>query len=135
MSKRFKGWDTSPLVKKAAQVKEKSKINERELAIGQALSSAGYNFETQYRFHPVRKWRFDFVLLEYKIAIEYNGGQWTGGRHIRGAGYAKDLEKVNAAQMLGYIVLQYTTDIFSKNGKGTNQIIGDIKEIIDRGVR
>jgi very-short-patch-repair endonuclease len=128
---RFKGWDKSPLVKQLTKVKEKAKVNEKELAIGQALHDAGILFETQYRFHPVRKWRFDFLLPEYNIAIEYNGGQWVQGRHTRGAGYAGDLEKINEAQKMGYIVLQYTTNIFSKQGNGTNQIIRDIKEIIN----
>ena len=33
-----------------------------------------------------------------------NGGVWKRGRHNRGTGYIKDLEKLNAAQILGWIV-------------------------------
>lgn len=62
----------------------------------------------EYRFHPVRRWRFDFVFLDYKLAIEQNGGAWINGRHNRGAGYLADMEKLNAAACLGYHVLQFT---------------------------
>lgn len=132
---KFKGWNKIPSVKELTPKKAKAKVNNRELAIGQALQDAGIEYETQYKFHPTRRWRFDFLIPQYNIAIEYNGGQYTFGRHTRSSGYAKDLEKINEAQKMGYIVLQYTTDLFNKNGKGTNQIIRDIKEIIGRGLR
>jgi very-short-patch-repair endonuclease len=63
--------------------------------------------ETEYRFHPVRKWRFDYCFLEKKLAIEIEGGIFTQGRHTRGYGYSADLEKYNAACLLGYRVLRY----------------------------
>lgn len=62
----------------------------------------------EFRFHPTRKWRFDFAYPAHKVAIEINGGVWKRGRHNRGTGYIKDLEKLNAAQILGWIVLQFT---------------------------
>lgn len=30
-------------------------------------------FESEYKFHDVRKYRFDWALPQYKIAIEYEG--------------------------------------------------------------
>jgi len=65
-------------------------------------------FQKEFRFHPHRRWRFDFAYPEYKVAIEVNGGVWSRGRHTRGKGYLGDLEKLNAAQILGWIVLQFT---------------------------
>ena len=62
----------------------------------------------EYRFHPVRKWRFDYAFPDYKIAIEINGGVWKAGRHNRGQGYINDLEKLNNAAALGWLVLQFT---------------------------
>ena len=64
--------------------------------------------EAEYRFHPFRKWRFDFAWPEQKVAVEIEGGIWTRGRHTRGAGYLGDLEKYNEAQLLGWIVLRCT---------------------------
>ena len=38
----------------------------------------------EFRFHPERKWRFDFAWPEHKIAVEQEGGVWIQGRHTRG---------------------------------------------------
>ena len=66
--------------------------------------------EIEYRFCKGRKWRFDYAIPKYKIAIEQDGGLWTGGRHIRPAGYIKDMEKFNNAAMLGWVVLKFSPD-------------------------
>lgn len=62
----------------------------------------------EYKFHPSRRWRFDFCHPDKKIAVEINGGVWAYGRHNRAASYIKDMEKLNAAQMQGWRVFQYT---------------------------
>lgn len=61
---------------------------------------------TEHTFHPERKWRFDFAWLEQKVALEVEGGVWIGGGHNRGKGFAKDIEKYNAATVLGWRVLR-----------------------------
>ena len=55
-----------------------------------------------------RRWRFDFAWPAQMIALEVEGGVWTGGRHTRGAGFLKDLEKYNAAAALGWRVIRCT---------------------------
>lgn len=62
----------------------------------------------EYRFHPTRKWRFDFAHIKRKIAIEVNGGIFIRGRHTRGTGQLKDMEKFNNAQALGWFIFQFT---------------------------
>ena len=62
----------------------------------------------EYRFHPVRKWRFDMAWPAYHVALEVEGGTWTGGAHGRGSGIARDIEKYNAAACLGWWVLRVT---------------------------
>jgi very-short-patch-repair endonuclease len=62
----------------------------------------------EYRFHPVRRWRFDYCIPHLKIAIEQEGAVWTSGRHTRGSGYVKDMEKYNTAAAMGYTVLRFT---------------------------
>jgi hypothetical protein len=64
----------------------------------------------EYRFHKTRKWRFDYAWPDFKVALEVEGGVWTGGRHTRGAGFLKDIEKYNAAGVAGWTVLRCTPD-------------------------
>ncbi len=71
----------------------------------------------EYRFHPVRKWRFDFVWIDPPhnlVALEIQGGLFVQGRHSRGAALLKEHEKLNAAAILGFRVLFATpSDIAS----------------------
>lgn len=62
----------------------------------------------EYKFHPTRKWRFDFAIPKHKIAIEIDGGVWNYGRHNRATGYMADMEKFNAAASFGWVVLKFT---------------------------
>jgi len=64
----------------------------------------------EYKFHAMRKWRADFAwpATNPRVIVEVDGGVWTQGRHTRGAGFIADMEKLNAAAMLGFIVLRYT---------------------------
>ncbi len=64
--------------------------------------------EREYRFHPTRKWRFDFAWPELMVAVEIDGGTWMGGRHSRGAGAAADHDKYNQAIVRGWKVLRFT---------------------------
>ena len=59
-----------------------------------------------------RRWRFDWVILDKKIAIEEEGGAWSGGRHTRGQGFINDMEKYNRATIEGWRILRYTPQQF-----------------------
>ena len=67
---------------------------------------------TEYRFHPVRRWRADYCInpVTDKIIVEVEGGAWTRGRHTRGAGFIADMDKYNEATRLGYRVIRVTPD-------------------------
>jgi very-short-patch-repair endonuclease len=65
-------------------------------------------YEREYRFHSTRRWRFDFAWIDRMLAVELNGGTWVRGRHNRGSSVQGDYEKLNAAQLLGWRVLQFT---------------------------
>lgn len=63
----------------------------------------------EHRFHPTRKWRFDWYFGgPRKIALEVEGAVWTGGRHTRGKGFLGDVEKYNEAAILGFTILRCT---------------------------
>jgi len=64
-------------------------------------------FVREHRFHPERRWRFDFADVQNKIAVEIDGGAFSGGRHTRGGGFVADCEKINAAIVLGWRVFRY----------------------------
>lgn len=72
------------------------------------LRAVGIAYEREFRFHPVRKWRFDFAFPAQKVAVEVQGGVFVGGRHARGTGITNDAEKFSVAAGLGWRVLPVT---------------------------
>lgn len=66
-------------------------------------------FVREFRFHPERKWRFDFAFPKHKVAVEIEGGAFTGGRHQYGAWMIKDQDKYNEATAMGWRVFKYST--------------------------
>lgn len=79
------------------------------------------SFDQEYKFHPKRKWRADFHIVDKKILVEVEGGVWSNGRHTRGKGYIADMEKYNSATELGYSVFRYSTEQV-KSGKAIEEI-------------
>jgi very-short-patch-repair endonuclease len=69
--------------------------------------------EREVRFHPTRRWRFDFAWPELKIAVEAEGGTWVNGAHGRGKHFESDAEKYNAATLAGWRVFRFTTDMIA----------------------
>jgi very-short-patch-repair endonuclease len=77
----------------------------------------------EFRFHPKRKWRFDYAWPEHKIALEIDGGVWIRGRHNRAPGFLRDMEKMNEAALLGWRVLRCTPEQFAN---------GDVIALLER---
>ena len=93
-------------------------------------------------FSEERNWRFDVFIPQLHLAIEIHGGQHTGG-HRRGAWSGKEAArrkakglvdtpqedeytKLNAAQMAGFRVLQFTNEQV-KDGRAKAFIAGYVK--------
>jgi hypothetical protein len=60
----------------------------------------------EYRFDLTRKWCLDFAWPAAKVGLEVEGGVYTAGRHTRGSGFVKDMEKYNRAATLGWRLLR-----------------------------
>lgn len=72
----------------------------------------------EFRFAPPRKFRFDFVFPDAMVGIELDGGSWSGGRHVRGAGFERDCEKMNLATSMGYRVFRFTRGMLERDPAG-----------------
>jgi very-short-patch-repair endonuclease len=91
----------------------------------------GIKIIAEFKFHPVRRWRVDFVILNEKagigkLAVEVEGGSWSRGRHTRGKGFEEDCRKYAEAALLGWTVLRFSTDMV-QSGEAINfvlQILG-----------
>jgi len=70
--------------------------------------------QKEYKFCDGRKFKSDYSLVDHGILIELEGGTWSGGRHVRGKGYANDCEKYNIATRIGWRVIRLTTDMITK---------------------
>lgn len=82
---------------------------------------------TELEFHPVRHWRFDFAWPNHNLALEIEGGifrrkgavkcrycgQTPSGRHSTGKGMIADMEKYNAATLLGWRLIRVTPQMVS----------------------
>lgn len=78
-----------------------------------------YTVQSEFRFHPARRWRFDWAIPELMLAIELEG---VGGlsRHTTIAGYTRDCEKYTTAAALGWCVFRFTQrQAMAKNFQGT----------------
>ena len=76
--------------------------------------------EVHYRFHVERKWEFDFCYPNLMIAFECEGGIWRrgGGAHSSGKAIIRDIEKYNAATLLGWRVFRIHTAMVYTNSWG-----------------
>lgn len=81
----------------------------QQMPFGNLLLAYGLPLpETEYRFHPKRRWRFDYAWPEHKVAVEYEGLVSQKSRHITLTGYTRDCEKYSRAAVMGWKVIRYT---------------------------
>lgn len=103
-------------------------FSQGEATLSLQLKALKIEFEQEFKFHPKRKWKADFHLVGKMILVEVEGGIWSGGRHTRAKGYIGDMEKYNAATMMGYQVIRFSTEQV-KSGLAVQQIekmVGDL---------
>lgn len=81
----------------------------------------------ELKFDPERRWRFDFAWPDLGIACEVQGGVWNAGRHTRAKGYESDCEKLNQAQVAGWVVMQVTGNMI-RDGRAIKSIGAAIED-------
>lgn len=104
------------------KVKIPKSIGKYKLHLISVLEDSGLKFIPEFRFHPVREFRFDWALPDLMVAVEYEGIFSEKSGHTTLSGYTKDVVKYNLATKLGWKVLRYTADNYL-------QIENDLKEI------
>lgn len=120
---RFKGWDMKAVNKLQNQgsvnvaenyskniPKPKSEGVDYLGKIVSALEILGVQEgKREYKFLHDRRFRFDWALPSAMVAVEFEGGIFTNGRHTRAKGYSNDAKKYNLAVMHGWKLLRFTT--------------------------
>ena len=86
-------------------------------------------YTREWRFHPKRKWRYDWAFPKKMVAIEQEGivyrkGQHPG-RHLSPKGYTADIVKYNTGQMLGWTIFRLSYPMYF-NGEAY-RLIEDLK--------
>lgn len=84
----------------------------------------------EYRFHRIRRWRFDFAWPECMLAVEIEGGVTSYGRHVRPQGFQNDCHKYNAAALKGWTVLRYTASDINKG-----VAVGQVKKVLSERLK
>ena len=136
---RFPGWTEAAVMKLTGELpvqKPKQKLTKKITAdysgqIAAALKMLKIDCVREYRFIKDRRFRFDIAIPQHKIAIEFEGGVFTGGRHTRGKGYVNDSKKYNLATMHGWKLLRFTTDI-TRELNWEFKIADEVKQLIER---
>jgi len=96
------------IAKKSTPKKKKGNGSKAKAEMEMMLKLAGYEYVKELKFHPKRKWRFDWAIPSLKIGLEYEGIMSEKSRHTTITGMSGDCEKYNAAQSLGWKVLRFT---------------------------
>lgn len=92
--------------------------NERSVSL-QCAANGG-----ELRFDPERKFRFDYAIAAYMIAVEFEGGifmQRSG--HNTAKHYTKDTDKYNRAAVLGWRVIRVTAMNYTTVLKTLNDMV------------
>ena len=109
-----------------AKRKGPSSAENKFMLLWRSIKGQPYIFDT-FKFHPERRWRFDFAFVEQKVAVEVEGGVFMGkfGGHTSGVGYTKNCEKYNEAALAGWTVFRVTP------AQIETKLLTRIKEFID----
>tara|TARA_R110000803_G_scaffold201323_1_gene266066 strand:+ start:511 stop:927 length:417 start_codon:yes stop_codon:yes gene_type:complete len=128
--KLIKNSKTKKITYTSIKPKRRAKNSLINADILKALILEDFNLECilEHKFHDTRKWKIDLFIPDIKIAIELEGGVYTGGRHTRPKGFLADIEKYNNITILGLRLLRYAHVEHTYK-----DILKDLKELIKNG--
>jgi hypothetical protein len=93
---------------------KRKKFSEAHLLLEAHLAELGLLFKPEFKFCESRDWRADYGLYHVPesvfLLVEIEGAVWKQGRHTRGSGYVRDLEKYRMASALGFKLFRFTTE-------------------------
>lgn len=104
---------------------EKTKLEDR--LESQLNDMAVRDYVREYKPIEGRRYRIDFAWPDIQVAVEVEGGSWSGGRHTTGQGFSDDCQKYNLLTTQGWSVLRYPSNLI-KDGSACVQI----KEFVER---
>jgi very-short-patch-repair endonuclease len=91
------------------------KIPVREYRFAAEHVGMGKGVRDRLRAADLKDWRFDFAWPDERLAVEVEGGQWSGGRHTRGKGFTEDILKYDRAMRLGWTVYRTEAGLIKSN--------------------
>jgi hypothetical protein len=90
---------------------------ELEALAADALERAGILFDSEFKFHPTRRWRADFLVYP-DVLIEIDGGlNKPNSGHRSYKGVHSDIEKQNEAVAMGYRPVRVTAKDLKGDGR------------------
>ena len=105
--KRKKKTAAQKAIAKAKREAKKVRERQKRHRFYRKLNERGLPCPTpEYIFHETRQWRMDYAWIDAKVALEVEGGVWSGGRHTRPQGFLGDMEKYNEAAAMGYRLIR-----------------------------
>jgi hypothetical protein len=108
--------------KRKLQERKNKRMVERkyqDMCFVKTMDDLGIKCVPEFKFHDKRDWRIDFYI-EYGdvcLAVEVEGGVYTGGRHTTPKGFLGDMEKYN--QLALYRIWLYRVIPDNLNSKET----------------
>jgi hypothetical protein len=77
--------------------------------------------------------RADFYWEDWRLAVEIEGGAFSGGRHTRGEGFTRDCWKYNELARMQIWLLRFTPQMLKDDPEGCLQMLMQTVEGIKRG--
>jgi very-short-patch-repair endonuclease len=95
-----------------AKIPQALSVGEETMALH--LRANNLSFEREALLIPTRMWRVDFMLRQFRLVVEVEGGTRGNSRHTQHAGFESDCSKYNAITLAGYSVLRYSTEMVER---------------------